>query len=122
MAVTEGAIYISLPASGDLSTHQFKFMICNSSGQAALSGDGGVTIGILQNKPSAAGQAAEIQIVGRSKVVQAASITVGAKVAPDASGLASAFSAGDSGTCILLENGGGASAIGSCLLFTGMLG
>lgn len=122
MAVEQSVVTIDLPASGDLSSHQYKFMICNSSGQAALAGNGGVFVGILQNKPSAAGQAASIAIVGRSKVVQSASLTVGNKMAPDASGLAEAFSAGDSGTVILLENGGAANAIGSCLLFAGMLG
>lgn len=120
MAIQENLQCITLPANADLSAHQYKFMVCNSSGNAALAGDGGVIVGILQNKPSAAGQAAVIAFSGRSKVVQAASITVGVPVAPDASGLASTISAGDDGCCVLLENGGGANAIGSCLLFTGM--
>jgi len=118
VAKSQEGIVISWPASGDLSSHRYKFVKQTSTG-IALAGDGERFIGILQNKPAALGEEAAVMIAGLSKVKQAGTLTVGASIAPDASGLASAASAGDDGSCTLMENGGGANAIGSCVLHTG---
>lgn len=118
MATSQEGLVISLIASGDLSSHRYKFVKMTSTG-VALAGDGERFIGILQNKPAALGEEASVMINGKSKVVQAGSLTIGASVAPDGSGLASAASAGDDGSCVLIENGGGANAIGSVILHTG---
>lgn len=49
----------------------------------AVAGDG---IGILQNKPSAAGHAASVAVSGRSKAVAGGAINPGQKVTSDANG------------------------------------
>lgn len=87
---------ITVPAAADLSTHQYKLMTLNSSGQAALGNATNLIVGVLQNKPTAAGQAATLCWAGVSKVVAAGVITAGARVTSDANGLAiAATTAGD---------------------------
>lgn len=66
---------ITLESAADLSTHQFKFVIGVAGvagGQQArvnVSGANGRAIGMLQNKPTAAGLGAVVRIAGRSKLV-----------------------------------------------------
>ena len=63
------ALKITLVAGADLSTHQYKFVKLNSSGQAILVA--ALTdrpIGVLQNAPTS-GQEAEVTIVGGTKLV-----------------------------------------------------
>lgn len=66
---------ITLEAAGDLSTHQFKFVIgavAVAGGQQArvnVTGSNNRVIGILQNKPNAAGLGAVVRVSGRSKLV-----------------------------------------------------
>jgi hypothetical protein len=87
---------ITLPAAADLSSSQFKLVTVNSSGQAALANATALVVGVLQNKPSAAGQAATVAVHGVSKAVAGGAITAGARVTADASGNAiAAASAGD---------------------------
>lgn len=89
MAYEERRENISRDAAGDLSTHQYKFMAMNSSGQVLLNTvSGGECLGILQNKPSAAGQAATITTGGISKVVAGASFNPGVLLMSTAAGLA----------------------------------
>tara|TARA_Y100000590_G_scaffold401512_1_gene486426 strand:- start:118 stop:492 length:375 start_codon:yes stop_codon:yes gene_type:complete len=68
MAYSESATVITLPASADLSASQYCFVSVNTSGEVELSGDDGNPVGILQNKPSAQGRAAEVLIAGVSKI------------------------------------------------------
>jgi len=97
MAVSKvGETLPGIEASGDLSADQFKFVTINSSGQAVLAGAGAVIVGVLQNKPSAQGDAATIWGPGTlSKVVAAAAIAKGEEVTPDANGRAVVSSTGD---------------------------
>lgn len=78
----------SLEASGDLSASQFRFVTADANGQAAVAGAGVPTIGVLQDKPSAAGIAGEIMGDGITKVVAGAAVTAGAQVMSDATGRA----------------------------------
>jgi TRAP-type C4-dicarboxylate transport system permease small subunit len=72
---------VSYPASGDLSASQYFFVALNSSGQAVVVTSATQTpIGVLQNKPKAAGQMAEVVVIGVTKVVAAGTIAVGAQV------------------------------------------
>lgn len=67
---------ITLAASGDLSTKQYYFMSLNSSGQAQTCGSNVTGIGILQDKPNAAGQACRVRTIGGiSLMVAGAAIT-----------------------------------------------
>ena len=87
---------VTLPAAADLSAQQFKAVTVNSSGQAAVANATALVTGILQNKPTAAGQAATVCYAGVSKVVAGGSITAGARVTADANGNAiAATTAGD---------------------------
>jgi predicted RecA/RadA family phage recombinase len=67
MAFSESMTTISLTAASDLSSKQFYFVAVDTDGKAALTGDDGNPIGVLQNKPEA-GQAAEICIAGVTKL------------------------------------------------------
>ncbi len=87
---------ISLPAAADLSAAQFKIITVNSSGQAALANATALTVGVLQNKPTAAGQPATVAYAGVSKVLAGGNITAGARVTADANGAGiTATTAGD---------------------------
>ena len=66
MAISESMTTISLVAAADLSSSQYYFVAVDSNGQAALTGDDGNPIGVLQNKPTA-GQAATVCIAGVTK-------------------------------------------------------
>lgn len=78
MAFEEKAVFITVPAGADLSTHQYKAVKLNASGQAILATVAGETfIGWLQNKPDAAGKAATIAIYGRAKVMAGGNLVIG---------------------------------------------
>ena len=67
MAISENQTCITLVAAADLSAKQYYFVAVDSAGKAALTGDDGNPVGVLQNKPTA-GQAATICIDGVTKV------------------------------------------------------
>ena len=67
MAFSENQTCITLEAAADLSGKQYYFVSVDTNGKAALTGDDGNPIGVLQNKPTA-GQAATICIDGVTKV------------------------------------------------------
>ncbi len=67
MAISENKTCITLVAAADLSAKQYYFVAVDTDGKAALTGDDGNPIGVLQNKP-AAGEAATICIDGVTPV------------------------------------------------------
>jgi predicted RecA/RadA family phage recombinase len=67
MAFSENLQTITLTAASDLSSKQFYFVAVDTDGKAALTGDDGNPIGVLQNKPEA-GEAATIAIAGVTKL------------------------------------------------------
>jgi len=67
MAFSENMQTISLTAASDLSGKQYYFVAVDTDGKAALTGDDGNPIGVLQNKPEA-GEAATICVGGVTKV------------------------------------------------------
>jgi len=92
------SVKITLPAAADLSAKQYYFVKVNTSGQAALcSGATDRPIGVLQNTPTA-GQAAEVLVVGGTKVVASASIDEGSLIGTNADGKADAKSPGSDTT------------------------
>jgi hypothetical protein len=94
MATQQAPTLITVPAGSDLSTKQFYFMTV-SSGNLALAGDGTRVVGVLTNKPNAAGEPGTLQTAGVAKVIAAGSITAGAGVASDADGKAVASAGAD---------------------------
>ena len=91
----EAMVCQSFEAAGDLSAHQFKFVEINSDGQVALANAGGNPDGVLQNKPSAQGEAATVAVSGTCKVVAGAALDEGVDVTANASGLAVEAGSGD---------------------------
>jgi hypothetical protein len=117
---------MTLEAAADLSTHQFKFVIgaaAVAGGQQArvnVSGANGRSIGILQNKPNAAGLGAVVRTSGRSKlVVDASAIVVGSPLKSDGTGQGTLASADkDKIGAIAMEANGSAAVIIDTLIMT----
>jgi hypothetical protein len=110
---------ISVPASGDLSAAQYLIMDVNSSGQlATVATKGAKMVGVLQDKPAAAGRAGALAIAGKTKVVLGATVAAGAAVIADAAGKAIATDAVNQyvlGTCV---KGGAVNNIGEVIIGT----
>lgn len=87
---------ITVPAGSDLSTKQYYPMVLNSSKQLALAtGEGGDVVGILQDKPDAAGRAGCLAIGGVSKAIAGGTITAGSRVTIDVNSKFVAAASGD---------------------------
>lgn len=88
MALDRNLNIISLPASADLSASQFCIVAIDANGNVALpSGSVGKVIGVLYNKPSGSGQAADVVIGGVVRCQSGGSIAPGDYVKSDAAGL-----------------------------------
>jgi len=96
---TEQAIWReSFEAAEDLSNDQYRFMVLNSSGKVRRpDSKDEVPIGILQNAP-ASGEAAIVMIIGKSKLVANAALTVGTFVNPEYVDAADAGKGKDAGS------------------------
>jgi len=106
MAYTEAGVCITLEAAADLSAAQYYAVYIDSNGQAALCGADALAVGILQNKPSAAGQAATVQISGVSKVVVGTgAATAGAVAGTEAGGDLIDAGTGVSGVGVFIASG-----------------
>lgn len=122
MATQERPICISFAAGADLSSNQFRIMGIAADGQIDAETDGGADnpgiVGILQNKPTAAGQGAEVAVGGISKFEAGAAVDEGEWVVPVAGGRGSALAAGGSSYVVGLCVGGasGSGAIGEVLV------
>jgi hypothetical protein len=87
MAYEQTLRTVGVPASADLSSSQFCFVVVNSSGQLAAPTAGGDADGVLQDKPNAQGQIGEVGILGISKaLVGTGGVTAGDLLAVDAAG------------------------------------
>jgi len=95
---TENAVLdLSLEAAEDLSDYQYHFVVRNSSGQARLLDESGeIAEGILQNAPES-GEAAQVRIIGDSKLVANAALAIGKMVSPEYVGAADAGKGRDCG-------------------------
>jgi hypothetical protein len=93
--ISNYSVKVTLVAGADLSAAQYKFVKLNSSGQAILCAAATDSpIGVLQNAPLS-GQEAEILIVGGTKVVAGAAITLPNVIGTDANGKAVALAVTD---------------------------
>jgi hypothetical protein len=106
---------ITLPASADLSASQFRAMV-TSSGQLAVAGAGVDIVGVLQDKPDAAGREGAIMVDGVSKMVAGAAVTQDAAVMSDATGRAIDATATNKGIGIALQAASAAGEIIAVLL------
>ena len=86
---------ITLEAAADLSAHQFKFVKLDNTGKiAAIAAVTDIPVGILQDKPNAAGKVGTVMVDGISKVQADAALTAGNQVGTAADGQAAAYAAG----------------------------
>ena len=111
---------ITLEAGADLSTKQYYFVKLDSSGEAVVcSGATDKPVGVLQNNPTA-GQAAEIVVVGLTKVSSDAALAIGNLIGTSADGQADAKTPGTDTTeyvvGTVLTTTGAADVIGSVLV------
>ena len=89
MSYTEQGRNITLPANADLSSSQYLFVDCNSTGRVAVvAGNGYKAVGVLQNKPAAIDRAATVQFDGVTKVKAGAAVAKGADIMSNATGQA----------------------------------
>lgn len=81
-----------LSAAADLSAYQYRVVrlsganTVNVASNNLAASTAGLALGVLQNKPAAAGRAATVANYGLSKAVAGASVTVNAPITHDASG------------------------------------
>jgi hypothetical protein len=111
---------ISLSAGADLSTKQYYFVKLDSNGDAVVCAAAtDVPVGVLQNKPTS-GQAAEIVVIGVSKVNSDAALTIGNLIGTSGDGQADAKTAGTDTTEYvvgrMLTATGAAAQIGTALI------
>lgn len=96
MAKQESLTSISIPAAGDLSAGQFRFVNVDGNGRAALvASAGGRGVGVLQDDPAAIDRPACVAVAGRAKVVAGDTVTAGDNVQSDANGAAITAASGD---------------------------
>jgi len=79
---------LTFEAAADLSTKQYYAVKLDSNGRVAVAGAGEPAIGILQNKPTALGRAAQVRVDGVSYWVAGGAIAVASRVAADSDGKA----------------------------------
>ena len=86
-------------AAADLSSNQWEFVALDANGRVAVASSGASAYGVLQNKPTALGQAATVMLNGISKVRVLAASTMSAgdlvAVSTGATGGAGIPAAGD---------------------------
>ena len=88
---THSILTLGLEANEDLSSDQFMFVKLNADRKViACVAATDVPIGVLQNKPDAAGKQAEVMVIGVSKVSSDASLTYGNLIGTSADGQADA--------------------------------
>ena len=95
----------TLPADVDLSAKQYYAMDVNSDGEAVVAGAGSTFVGVLANKPSAAGAAAEIMFSGVVPMVCGGTVTAAGAVKIDSNGKAVAASSADKAIGRALSDG-----------------
>src|SRR5581483_6913274 len=76
----------SLEAAADLSAKQYRFVTIDSNGQAALATRGALAVGVLQDKPNAAGRVGAVRTVSGlpTKIVLGGTVTKGQALVSDA--------------------------------------
>jgi len=85
MATEEAVSCITLKAAADLSSYQYYFVLVSAADTVNVDTTGGAAcIGVLMNKPSAAGQAAKVAIAGKVPLRAGDTIAAGAKLCAEA--------------------------------------
>lgn len=106
MALEKQILDITFRSAANLANNQFYIVSLTSNPKEVnLANATSKPIGVLQNKPTAAGRAAQVRVAGTSKVVAGGTINVGDYVKSDANGKAIATTTnGDEVLGIALES------------------
>lgn len=123
MATEVPGLVISIEAGQDLSSDQYKVVVIASDGQVDVAGGAqtAIPVGVLQNKPSAAGSAATVMVSGVTKAIAGNTIASGGLVSPSAV-VAGRLDAADAATDVIMGMalvGGAVGDIITVLLFGG---
>lgn len=88
MAYEMDVLDVSFIAAADLSNYQYRFVKLTADNTVNICGAGEQAIGVLQNKPTGAGQAARVRVFGVSRITNGTSgaITYGTKAKSAAEG------------------------------------
>jgi len=113
---------LSYEAAEDLSSDQFRFVVLTSTGTVQRpDSEAEIAHGILQNAPES-GQAAQVRVIGVSKLVANAALAIGKFVKPEYVSAADAGKGDDAGTQwkaargIIVEAAGAEDDLAGCLL------
>jgi len=77
MAEGLSGIDVTYKAGADLSSYQYHFVYLSAANTVTFAAENGRAIGIIQNKPDAAGESALVRIAGQSKLACYGTITQG---------------------------------------------
>lgn len=105
----------AFPAGADLSGAQHRFVVF-SGGQIVQAGAGVLVLGVLQNKPDAAGKSGTVAILGTAKIEAGAAFSQFAELMSDASGRAVTATSTNRVAAIALAAAGAAGEKVPCLL------
>lgn len=106
----------SYDVAGDLSAQQYRFVKFSGATLVAIAGATDNAIGVLQNKPNVAGQAATVMISGVSKVIASKSFAAGVPVYIAADGRVTDTAASNKAVGIAETASSGANIVVSVLL------
>lgn len=116
MSFNSPKLDFTVEASVDLSANQFQAVrIVAAGAEVAATLDGNI-VGILQNNPDAAGQAAVVQNKGVAQAQVGAAVTRGVRLVVDANGDLIPIGANANPVATALEAGSGANSIIAVLL------
>lgn len=115
MASEKLGLVVSMNAAGDLSTKQYCHVKMSADNTVTTAGNGQESIGILQDKPSAAGRAGAVCLTGISKVLLGGTVTAGQYISADANGAAVVPATAEriTGLC---TKGGAAGEVGEAII------
>jgi hypothetical protein len=123
MAIEYTGQLITLEANGDLSASQYRLLnVLVGTVDLRVEVEDTDTlfvVGVLQNKPAAAGRAATVQINGVSRAVASTAINAGALVTPTTGGKLKPAASGDVPCGILLDSPAADDEICSLLILQG---
>jgi hypothetical protein len=93
---------LSFKAATDLSSYQYCFVQLSADNTVTV-WSSGPALGVLQNKPSIAGQAARVRVLGVSRIIASEAEAFGSLIAPTTGGKSVAVTANTAaynGVCI----------------------
>lgn len=122
MALQGHGTDITLLAAADFAAQQYRAVVVDSTGKAAIAGVGARAVGVLQdNVPS--GEAASVRVMGVTKMVAGAAVAAGGIVSTDSTGRAVvSATTGHAQVGIALTAAAAAGEVISVLLGSGAVG